>query len=498
MEKNLFPSTGDPPYSNTFDFTLLHSLIRELCDLHSLVTGWHKMPAEDDDSIQANITRIKCFGNELCHSLSTGIPSGEFEIKWNKISSSLEAIEVEVYRRKIRVLKDDPIDHDTREAVEEQIEYWQRLEEQERDQVTNEVCSYLPDKLPNQHMFGRSKELKQVKNHIGSGQFAVVLITGGPGFGKTTVAKAVAHELAKLENGKAVLYCSLLAKNSLTEVTTEMLYRCGKSQTQLQENQDQLLKDWSKRIQNQVTFVLDNVDGVLDSDDGDSFLSTLREMRTLSNQKLAFVMTSRRAFNYPDLPSTDVKIEPLPPEEAKRVLFSLVNDDDIRPEQLSRTDKIVELCGCVPLALSIVGSLLSDYTEEELIKHLEQEPMAILEDDGESFQTAIKASFDLLSKAKQDALVRLSIFPGSFDCDAAEAVLRETLEPGTLLISTLRSLKNRSFIERVRSHRYQLHSLIRGFAKTIGQQNDDQLLLDVKTLACAHFMSRLDDNSTLY
>jgi len=58
-------------------------------------------------------------------------------------------------------------------------------------------------------MFGRSQELQQVKECLQSATVSIVVITGGPGFGKTTVAKAVAHELAKSENRQTVLFCSL-------------------------------------------------------------------------------------------------------------------------------------------------------------------------------------------------------------------------------------------------------------------------------------------------
>ena len=87
------------------------------------------------------------------------------------------------------------------------------------------------------------------------------------------------------------------------------------------------------------------------------------------------------------------------------------------------------------------------------------------------------------------------MFLGSFDGDAAEAVLRANLDPGTLPISTLRSLKNKSLVEQTHSRRYQLHPLIRAFAKTIGESNNPQLLVEGETLACAHFMSRLDENA---
>ena len=56
------------------------------------LTGWHDMPADGDNSDEANIVRIKCFRNELCHSVSSRISDGEFEDKWDKISSALVAL----------------------------------------------------------------------------------------------------------------------------------------------------------------------------------------------------------------------------------------------------------------------------------------------------------------------------------------------------------------------------------------------------------------------
>ena len=112
----LFPTSGLPD-SKEFDITLLHLLIREVCYLPVPLTGWHKMPADDDQSLEANIARIKCFRNELCHSVSTSIPNEEFEDKWNTIASSLEAIKIGVYRKKIQALKNDSIDHETHKRV---------------------------------------------------------------------------------------------------------------------------------------------------------------------------------------------------------------------------------------------------------------------------------------------------------------------------------------------------------------------------------------------
>lgn len=59
--EKLFPSTGLPPDSKTFDITLLHLLLRVICHLTEPVTGWSTMPAETDTSREANIVRIKYF-----------------------------------------------------------------------------------------------------------------------------------------------------------------------------------------------------------------------------------------------------------------------------------------------------------------------------------------------------------------------------------------------------------------------------------------------------
>ena len=91
------------------------------------------------------------------------------------------------------------------------------------------------------------------------------------------------------------------------------------------------------------------------------------------------------------------------------------------------------------------------------------------------------------------------MFPGSFDCNAAEAVIRARSDTGALPISILRSLKNRSLIEQPRSRRYQLHPLVRAFAKEIAKEMPEPPPLERgETLACAHFMFHVHQNSKMY
>jgi len=214
-----------------------------------------------------------------------------------------------------------------------------------------------------------------------------------------------------------------------------------------------------------------------------------------------FVITSRKAFTDPALQSEEVVLKVVSVEEAENILVSRVSDQDVRLK-LSRAEKIVELCGCVPLALCIVGPLLSDYTEEELIKHLEEQPLAFLKDDENperSMENAIKTSFDLLTQPEhKEAFVLMSVFSGLFNSEAAETVMRACSISRTLPGLILRALKKRSLLEQPVPRRYQMHPLIQAFAKNIGEVEYPHLVAGGEKLACAHFMSRLAKNANRY
>ena len=346
--------------------------------------------------------------------------------------------------------------------------------------------------------------MERIFDAIRTESVAAVLITGGPGFGKTAVAIEVYDELkSKRNEERTVLFCSLRSKETITEVATSMILSCKANLPQPPDDPQYWLKNWSSNQEKKVCFILDDADHVLKSDDRTAFISILREMRILSKM-ITFVITSRSEFQ--SVPNLQMKLERLTTlscEHAQELLLSKVLNPDVK-QGLSKTDKLVQLCGCVPLALCIIGSLLSDHPEDQLIECLEKKPLNVLkedeshETDENSVEKAINTSFNFLREHEQKALVLLSVFPGSFSNISAQAVI----EAGDCQHdprSILRSLRKCSLIEDRGSYRYEIHQFIQTFAKKIDEANHSSVLqLQGEKAACTHFTSQLVDISACY
>jgi WD40 repeat protein len=121
----LFPGSSIVPDINTFDITLLSSLLQNIGGLISPPTdGWYTKPNASDTSDGANILRIRHFRNELhAHISETGISTKYFELYWNEVSSLL--VNMGLDQKDIDRLKEEETGKD---VVERVMNAWNAME----------------------------------------------------------------------------------------------------------------------------------------------------------------------------------------------------------------------------------------------------------------------------------------------------------------------------------------------------------------------------------
>ena len=111
--KLLYPSSGNPPDSKTFDLMLLFILHRNICHFVPPATGWDIMPVDTDRSIAANVVRIRMYRNKFyTRATSTRIDNATFESSWKKISQAL--VELNIPQKDLDELKTSPLEPEQR------------------------------------------------------------------------------------------------------------------------------------------------------------------------------------------------------------------------------------------------------------------------------------------------------------------------------------------------------------------------------------------------
>ena len=259
----LYPSSGNPPDSKTFDVTLLTVLFRNICGLPK--TGWGATPLDTDRSMQANIVRMKLFRNEVyAHVTSTQVDNATFESLWKKITQALIELNIpqndvdelktcplgpeeEVH---VRILKDwklqeenltnyvESIDRSVTRLKQITEDGMKQLCQSALEQVSKDTTSEKSRSKENgedlllklaKHNF-KSKISKKVKLFLpgtrewllekvdewffgNEHESRILLLTAGPGFGKSVFAAKVCEDFKKKGKLAACHFCDFNDSN---------------------------------------------------------------------------------------------------------------------------------------------------------------------------------------------------------------------------------------------------------------------------------------------
>ena len=357
----------------------------------------------------------------------------------------------------------------------------------------------LPAMVPN--FTGRQSECEEIIGHVTSEATRLVSIWGSPGFGKTSVAIAVGHDLQS--KGMPVCWLSLRELKSKTDLTSKLLSfvkpsvrndHPSFSHPSLDDQLCLLLSEFSDRS----IFILDNADNLLE--DGEpgvkkEVIELLKEILRRSKATI-FALTTRESLGFLNVDlqgHQSVRIRPLDEDSANLLVKAL-----LPTASSSDCTRILQICGFVPFAIKLLCSSISEGEAQpsqyldEFMQFASTASIAEMLDrpdypDEYRLQSLFELSFKRLTAQEKKALVSLSILPENFGTEVAAAVLDENnLQAKKLLLS----LQRKSLIDSgVKQELFTMHKLLQSFAREKGENEMKDTVLKSKDRLNAFYVS---------
>ena len=91
----LYPQNGgyfNGSYSE-LDLSLLYILIRNVSKIPGHQKGWGETPSPTDQSVAANVERLRLIRNKQSHTCTGNLSKNDFETLWNELITCIELLE---------------------------------------------------------------------------------------------------------------------------------------------------------------------------------------------------------------------------------------------------------------------------------------------------------------------------------------------------------------------------------------------------------------------
>ncbi|MFE7166760.1 NB-ARC domain-containing protein [Streptomyces sp. NPDC057616] len=313
---------------------------------------------------------------------------------------------------------------------------------------------------------GRRQETARIRQWVQAARAStetrptVVVLHGPPGSGRTTLAVRATHDLKDYFRGACVV--DLRGGNpeepplSTRDALLHLLNRLGAPREQLlfreRSSPDQQVKRLSELYHQHLTGLAVTI--VLDDASDPEQVRTLVPERSDS----LVLVTARGPLDLPsDLQAHlhELPVEALDSAGAEELLEAAAQDST-GPYDADSADRIRELCGGLPLALSVAGSSLGPRSPRQLATDLGvYGPVGPIE-------RALWLRYTDQSQTARRLLRRLALAGRASLGAAAAASLLATDESEAT--RHLTALSRAGLIDHVRGNRYRLHDLVRAFA----------------------------------
>jgi tetratricopeptide (TPR) repeat protein/transcriptional regulator with XRE-family HTH domain len=314
---------------------------------------------------------------------------------------------------------------------------------------------------------GRQRELDQLAANTG-GVVRIHAIGGMAGVGKTAFAVHAAHGLADRFPGGQIflpLHGHTPGRQPVDpeDALASLLLAIGMSAGQIPPGLEARMALWRDRAARQQLLLI--LDDAVSSEQVDPLLPG-------SGSSLVLITSRRRLTALED--ATLISLDALPSDEAAALLVRLTGRPGLSPSDPS-VREIIRLCGYLPLAIGMVGRHLLHHPAWSLARRAEvlaaeRDRLELMAAENVSVAAAFDLSYADLVPDCQRLFRRLSLHPASeFDAFAAAAL------DGISLTSARRELEtlyDRHLLTESAHGRYQMHDLIREYARTLADRHD--------------------------
>jgi predicted ATPase/DNA-binding XRE family transcriptional regulator len=326
--------------------------------------------------------------------------------------------------------------------------------------------------LPLTSIIGRDNELQVIAQQIQDPTCHLLTLTGPGGVGKTRLALEVANRLRdKFQYGAC--FVSLVGTRAFEFIIPTIADSLGFSFSGTTTLKDQLFHFLMGK---QILLVLDNLEHLLDGIELlDELLESAPQAKILTTSREQLNLRTEWIFEVQGLPiPSNIELDAIESNSAAALFLQHAKQVrmNFRPlsEEAQAIMRICQLVEGLPLALELAATWVRTLSCREIASEIERglDFLATTKRDiperHRSIHTVFEHSWKLLSTEEQVALKNLSVFPGSFQREAAEQVAGASLP-------LLSALVSKSLVRRNESGRYDQHELVRQYAAVHLQSN---------------------------
>jgi predicted ATPase/DNA-binding NarL/FixJ family response regulator len=359
---------------------------------------------------------------------------------------------------------------------------------------------------------GRAEELAEIARLLNDPSCRLLTLVGPGGIGKTRLAIQTAIDRAEFFSD-GVCFVPLASVSSSNFVTTTILNALGLSPHGRDNPQAQLVSHIKNKS---MLLIMDNLEHLLDGVDLLSELLTNApevKLMTTSRERLGLQEEWLFQIEGMDFPRHDETsgIESygavrLFLQQARRVQVHFSLAEEVNRKAVIQ---ICQLAEGMPLGIELAASWLRATPSQQIAERIGRSldfwaaSTRNLPERHRSIRSVFEHSWDLLTPAERDVLMKLSVFRGGFTLQAAEQVAKAT-------IAIIVALIDKSLVHPERANRYDMHELLRQYAyeklceseelQEVGKLHLDfflKLAADAKpkleTTEQASWLRRLDD-----